>query len=427
MSSSRTTLPRRAPGRRAPGLRRGPGSARRAHGAPVARPAPLPLLPLLVLSAVGFASVSTELLPAGLLPDIGASFEVSESAAGLLTAGYAGVIVVSVIPLVALTARLPRRPLLLAGLIAFVASNVLLAVSPTFAVAVGARMVGGVAHGLVWALMAPYVARIVPPDRVGRGMAIVFAGNSAGAAAGAPLATALGEGLGWRAAFLVLALPVAVLAVVVARVVPPAPRLDRSASRSVVAAVRRPGVAAVTVAAPLLLLAHFAVLTYIAPFLAHSHASDAATSASLSLLGVAGMAGIWVAGVTVDRVPRRSLVWATALLVAAFCALAVAGGSVAAALALMVLWGASFAATVVYNQAALLRAAGPLTDAATSLIVVATQLGIALGAVYGGFALSTAGAGAIPLAAALPAAVALAIIVLARRAAYPPGPRERAG
>jgi predicted MFS family arabinose efflux permease len=37
------------------------------------------------------------------------------------------------------------------------------------------------------------------------------------------------------------------------------------------------------------------VLTYIAPFLAHSHVSAAATSASLSLLGVAGMAGIWVA------------------------------------------------------------------------------------------------------------------------------------
>jgi hypothetical protein len=90
MSSSRTTLLRRAPGRRAPALRRGPGSARRAHGAPVARPAPLPLLPLLVLSAVGFASVSTELLPAGLLPDIGASFGVSESAAGLLTAATRG-------------------------------------------------------------------------------------------------------------------------------------------------------------------------------------------------------------------------------------------------------------------------------------------------------------------------------------------------
>ena len=376
---------------------------------------------------MGFASVSTELLPAGLLPDIGASFGVSESAAGLLTAGYAGVIVVSVIPLVALTARLPRRPLLLAGLIAFVASNVLLAVSPTFAVAVGARMVGGVAHGLVWALMAPYVARIVPPDRVGRGMAIVFAGNSAGAAAGAPLATALGEGLGWRAAFLVLALPVAVLAVVVARVVPPAPRLDRSASRSVVAAVRRPGVAAVTVAAPLLLLAHFAVLTYIAPFLAQSHVSDSATSASLSLLGVAGMAGIWVAGVTVDRVPRRSLVWATALLVAAFCALAAAGGErgrrarADGAVGRVVRGHRRLqpGRAAPGRRAAHRRGDEPHRgrDAARHR----ARRGLRrVRAEHGGRRRD-------PLAAALPAAVALAIIVLARRAAYPPGPRERAG
>jgi predicted MFS family arabinose efflux permease len=140
---------------------------------------------------------------------------------------------------------------------------------------------------------------------------------------------------------------------------------------------------------------------------------------------VAGLIGIWLAGVTVDSVPRRSLVWATALLVLAFVALRVSGSSLIVTLALVALWGASFAATAVYNQAALLNAAGPLKDAATSLIVVATQLGIALGAVYGGLALDTRGVSTIPLAAAVPAAVALAIIVVFRRTAYPPGPGER--
>ena len=385
----------------------------------------MPLLPLLVLAAVGFVSVTTELLPAGLLPEIGAAFGMSESATGLLTAGYAAVIVVSVIPIMTLTARLPRRRLLLIGLAAFGAGNLLLAASTTFAVAVAARLVAGVAHGMVWALMAPYVARIVPEGKVGRGMAIVFAGNSIGAAAGAPVGTALGEALGWRAAFVALAITVAGLGLLVAAVVPRAPGVDRSQSRSVITAVRRPGVAAITVASPLLLLAHFAMLTYIAPFLEHARLPESATSFSLSLIGVAGLIGIWLAGVTVDSIPRRSLVWATALLVLAFAALRLSGSSLIVTLALVALWGASFAATAVYNQAALLNAAGPLKDAATSLIVVATQLGIALGAVYGGLALDTRGVSTIPLAAAVPAAVALAIIVLFRRTAYPPGPAER--
>jgi predicted MFS family arabinose efflux permease len=385
----------------------------------------LPLLPLLVLAAVGFVSVTTELLPAGLLPEIGAAFGVSESATGLLTAGYAAIIVVSVIPIMTLTARLPRRMLMLAGLAAFVTGNLLLAASPTFAVAVVARLVAGVAHGTVWALMAPYVARIVPDGKAGRGMAIVFAGNSVGAAAGAPLGTVLGEGLGWRAAFVALAITVAGLTLLVAVLVPRAPGVDRSASRSVITAVRRPGVAAITVASPLLLLAHFAMLTYIAPFLEHVRLPDAATSFGLSLLGVAGLAGIWLAGVTVDSIPRRSLVRATVALVLAFVALGVSGSGVIVTLALVAIWGAAFSATAVYNQAALLSAAGPLKDAATSLIVVATQLGIALGAVYGGLALDVTGVRAVPFAAAVPAAVALVIVVLVRRTAYPPGPGER--
>jgi predicted MFS family arabinose efflux permease len=387
----------------------------------------LPLLPLLVLAAVGFVSVTTELLPAGLLPDIGAEFGVGESATGLLTAGYAAIIVVSVIPIMALTSRVPRRMLLLVGLAAFVAGNLLLAASPTFATALVARLVSGVAHGMVWALMAPYVARIVPEGKVGRGMAIVFAGNSVGAAAGAPLGTALGEAMGWRAAFVALAVAVAVLGALVAVVVPRAPGIEESASRSVITVVRRPGVAAITVAWPLLLVAHFAMLTYIAPFLEHARLPDAATSFSLSLLGVAGLAGIWLAGVTVDTIPRRSLVLATAVLVLAFIALSVFGASLIATLVLVAIWGAAFAATAVYNQAALLNAAGPLKDAATSLIVVATQLGIAVGAVYGGVALDGTGVSAVPIAAALPAAAALAIAVLVRRTAYPPGPGERDG
>ena len=386
----------------------------------------LPLVPLLVLAAVGFASVTTELLPAGLLPEIGAEFGVKESATGILTAGYAAVIVVTVIPLMAVTARLPRRMLLLVGLAAFVASNLLLAASTTFEVAVIARLLGGIAHGLVWALMAPYVARIVPEAKVGRAMAIVFAGNSIGAAAGTPFATALGAAIGWRAAFVALAVPVAVLAVLVAITVPPRPGLGRSKSGSVAQAVRCPGVAAIALAAPLLLLAHFALLTYIAPFLAHMGLPAFARSLSLSVLGGAGLAGIWFAGLTADTRPRRSLIGATIVLAAALAALAVAGASLVAALALIAVWGASFSATAVINQAALLKAAGPLKDAATSVAVVTTQLGIALGAVYGGVAFDVAGVGLLPVAAALPAALALAIALRARHAAYPPGSREGA-
>ncbi len=71
----------------------------------------LPVGALIVLAAIGFTAITTELLPSGLLPRISADFQVSEATAGYLTAGYAAIIVVTVIPLSTVLARIPRHVL----------------------------------------------------------------------------------------------------------------------------------------------------------------------------------------------------------------------------------------------------------------------------------------------------------------------------
>ena len=385
----------------------------------------LPWGPLLALAAVGFLSVVTELLPAGLLPEIGAAFGVGESQTGLLMAGYAAIIVVTVVPVMGATARLPRRAVLLTALAAFAASNLLVALSPAFPVALGARLVGGTAHGMVWSLVAPYVARLVPEEKVGRSMAVVLGGPSLAAAAGTPLATLLGGAVGWRVSFAVLAAVVLALAIVVRLVVPAVPGSDGSEPVSVVAALRRPGLPIIATAWPLLAVAHFTLLTYIAPVLLDAGLPNSATSLALSALGVAGLGGIWVAGRTVDSCPRRSLLVTLAIWVLSLLGLSVLAGQLGAALLLVGLWGGAITAGTIYNQVALLRAAGPLKDPATTLIVLATQVGVGVGSVYGGLALDAAGSAVVPLAAAVPAALALTITLKARRAAYPPGPMER--
>lgn len=379
--------------------------------------------PLLVLAAIGFVSVTTELLPAGLLPEIRSDFGVSESQAGLLTAVYAAVIVVSVLPLVRLTSRVPRRTLLLTLLVTFAVSNVLVAASPVFAVAVGARVLGGVAHGMLWAMMAPFVARIVPPHRVGRAMAVVFSGNTLGLALGAPLGTALGQAIGWRAAFVVLGAVALVLGALLVMLVPPVAALAKQAGAPIRDAARRPGVLIIAIAWPLLLMAHFTFFTYIASYLIGEGFPSAATGPALFVVGVAGLAGIWVAGLTVDPMPRRAVIVSSIVLAAAFVLLGVVGANPIAAFVLLALWGASFSAIGIFNQAAILRAGGPLAEAANSITVVTIQLGIAIGALYGGAAVNTFGVGAVPVAAAVPVALSLALILVGRRHAYPRGPR----
>jgi predicted MFS family arabinose efflux permease len=137
------------------------------------------------------------------------------------------------------------------------------------------------------------------------------------------------------------------------------------------------------------------------------------------------LVGIWIAGMTADSRPRTSVIAAVGLLTLAFALLPALGGTWVGAFGLMTLWGIAFGAVGIYNQAAILRAGGEHKDAANGLTVVTIQLGIAVGAVYGAFALTSVGAQLVPLAAALPTAIALVIILASRRGGYPAGPREK--
>jgi predicted MFS family arabinose efflux permease len=400
----------------------------------------LPVGALIVLAAIGFTAITTELLPSGLLPQISADFKVSEATAGYLTAGYAAIIVITVIPLSMALARIPRHFLLIALILTFAASNALVALVPDFGAAMGSRVVGGIAHGLLWSTMAPFVARIVPAHHVGKALAIVFSGNSLGLAIGAPVGTALGNLLGWRSAFLVLAASGVLLALLAVWLLPPVRRIPDAPRPSLRKAIGQPGVKTIAVGWPLMLMAHFALFTYIAPFLREVRLPDFSIPLSISILGVAGLVGIWIAGITVDSKPRRwHLITVAGVVVSllllplvgtalsGFAPGGVAGADLAlpAALLLMFVWGIGIGAMGIYNQSAILRAGGEYRDAANGLTVLTIQVGITIGAMFGAAALTVAGPALIPVAAAIPAAIAFVLILTGRRHAYPPGARER--
>lgn len=400
----------------------------------------MPVGALIVLAAIGFTAITTELLPSGLLPQISADFKVSEATAGYLTAGYAAIIVITVIPLSMALARIPRHFLLIALILTFAASNALVAVVPDFGAAMGSRVVGGIAHGLLWSVMAPFVARIVPAHQVGKALAVVFSGNSLGLAIGAPVGTALGNLLGWRSAFLVLAASGILLALLAVWLLPPVRRIPDAPRPSLRKAIGQPGVKPIAVGWPLMLMAHFALFTYIAPFLREVRLPDFSIPLSISVLGIAGLVGIWIAGITVDSRPRRWHLITVAGVVVSLLLLPLVGtalpgfslGGVGgvdlalpAALLLMFVWGTGIGAMGIYNQSAILRAGGEYRDAANGLTVLTIQVGITTGAMFGAAALTVAGPALIPVAAAIPAAVAFVLILAGRRHAYPPGPRER--
>lgn len=392
-------------------------------GTALSASAPLPWSGLLALSTAAFTAVLTELLPAGLLPRMAPALGVSEARIGFLVTGYAVASFAAAIPLTALLRGLPRRPVLVGTLLGFALSNAVVALSSSYPLTFGARLVAGCMGGTLWAMLAGYAARMVPPERRGRAIAIVLAGITLALSLGVPAGTALAEAVGWRTAFGVLA-AVAVLLVgwTHARV----PRFPGEAPHARVPLARvavLPGVPAVLSVTLFLLVGHQVMYTYVAPFAAH--AGFGRTGLVLLAFGAATVVGIWITGVLVDRRPRAALLGALGLCALVMPTLGLAAGVPGVLPVSVALWGLAFGGAPTLIQTALVDVSGPeRADVATSLQTTVYNAGIAVGSLTGGVVLSGPGAGALPWTALPLVAVALTVVALGSRNAFPSGPRS---
>jgi predicted MFS family arabinose efflux permease len=88
-----------------------------------AGPFRLPLLGLLALSAAACTDVVTDLLPAGLLPQMGASLRVPDSRIGYLVTAFAIASAVAAVPVMAALVRIQRRVALIGALVGIALCN----------------------------------------------------------------------------------------------------------------------------------------------------------------------------------------------------------------------------------------------------------------------------------------------------------------
>jgi predicted MFS family arabinose efflux permease len=378
----------------------------------------LPLLGLLALSAAAFTAVMTELLPAGLLPQLSATLHVSQGRVGFLVTGYAVASFLAAIPLTAALRGLRRRPVLIGVLVGFALFNAVTAFSSSYPLTFVARLLAGVMGGTMWAMLVGYAARMVPAERRGRAIAIVLAGSTVALSLGIPAGTALATGFGWRSSFAtVAALAVALVAWVCWKVpdFPGEPAADRVPLRRIASLSGIPTVLTITL---LLLVGHQAVYTYMSAFAEHSGFGH--TGLVLLVFGIGTVAGIWIAGTLTDRHLRPTLLGALALIGVAMLALGLFERIPAVLLIAVALWGAAFGGAPALIQTALVDISGTgNADVATSMQTTVYNLGIAAGSLTGGIILEGTGAGALPWTTLPLVAGALAIVTAARRHAFP--------
>ncbi|QAY73256.1 MFS transporter [Agromyces protaetiae] len=384
--------------------------------------AKLPWPALLALAASVFLSITIEMLPTGLLPEMSAGLGVPEPLIGLTVSVFAFVVVLTSAPLVAATSRLPRRGLLVGVLVVLALSTAASALAPAYWVLVVARVVGGLAHGVFWAIVAAAAARLVPDRLIGRAIAIVLGGGTLALVLGVPLATSLGQAFGWQLAFGLVAAVALVGAVVVRFALPAASPTDApTASRFRRGDAGYGAVLVVCAVTAVVMLGQYAVFTYVAPVLTGLVGVPAAAVGPLLFVyGAAGAVGLVVAGSPLARHADAALLTSLALTIAALVALALAPGT-ALAVAAFVVWGLAFGAIPPLLQLRLLHAAPPShRDAASALYTSGFNVGIGGGALVGAVVYGSAGVAGLPwafVAFAAVATVALAVLAARGRAA----------
>lgn len=383
----------------------------------------LPWSSLLLLSAAIFVAVTSEFLPIGLLPQMASELGVTEAQIGMLVTVFAGTVVVATAPLVHVTRALPRKRLLLVLLAVFALANLLAAIAPGYAVLLVARVLGGAAHGVFWAVVSPYAARLVAPERLASAVTIATSGATLASIAGVPLGTLLGVAVGWRTSFGVIAAVVVVIGLAIAVVLPPVEHRSAPDPAAPIARARafRDAtfwpviVLCVTVA--LVTLGHATFYTYIAPWVIGVAGFEPASVAGVLLLfGAAGAIGVAAAGVLGDRFPRGLLPVLLAGVIVSVAAVAALSAVPPAVILFLVLWSAFLGGVPIIFQARLLRTASEsLRDIGSAWLTVAFNVGIGGGALVGGLVLETWSLAALPLVTAACLVVALVMVLVSIR------------
>lgn len=403
--------------------------------APAAAPTALPWRQLAVLSFAAFWTVTLEMLPAGLLPQISRDLEVRPARVGLLVTVWAVTVGLSSLPLTRLTRSWQRPTALAAGLAVLGVASLASAVAPTFAGVLAARLVAATGHGLFWSVLMVYAASLAPSGRESRAISVVLAGPVLAGVAGLPVGTLLGGPLGWRWVIGSVAVGLVVGAVLVWTLMPAGPAAvvdDPSrASRAPAEPVRDRSAARVwriALLGALALVAHFGAFTYIAPLVDDRWTSGVPDVGVLLLaFGIAGAVGLAAVGLVADRAaPERVLLGAVVSIALTFWLLAVTTDTVAV-LAAVVVWGLLIGALPPALQGAVIGAASPAyRNTAGAVLVAVFNLGIAFGAAAGGVVIEKVGLGALlPLTAAVATVSAIGLAASSRGSAgeslSPPG------
>ena len=288
-----------------------------------------------------FVFNTSEFMPIGLLTDIAADFNMTESAAGMLISVYAWAVMILSLPLMLCVTKVPPKRLLLGVIVLFGICQLLSAASVNFWMLMAARIGVAAAHAVFWSIITPLAVRVAPSSKASLALSMVGMGTSVAMIFGLPCGRMLGLGIGWRATFLTVGIVSFAIVVCLAFVFPKLDAGKPFTLGKLPSLLRTRSLLSMYLVTIVVITAYFTGYGYIEPFFQQvAGLSDDAITFALVLFGAAGLVGSLLFArlghVTLATFIRFACAGITAALL--LMAPAATGGEVASCL-VCVLWG----------------------------------------------------------------------------------------
>ncbi len=249
-------------------------------------------IPLFCLAFAAFVFNSSEFMPMALLSDIAASFDVTESQAGLMISLYAWTVMLLSLPLMIAGSHLNFRNLLFVVIAVFFAGQVSSVLATTFVALTAARLLVAAAHAVFWSIVTPIATRIVDKKHVPLATSIIVGSSSVATILGLPLGRSIGIVLGWRATFLFIACAALFILIALVAFLPHMEKTEPFSLHMVPTLAHNRHLIVVYGVTILVATGYYMGYSYIEPFLAQvGGMSDNSITLALSVFGCAGILG----------------------------------------------------------------------------------------------------------------------------------------
>ncbi|OZB98263.1 MFS transporter [Paenibacillus sp. XY044] len=297
-----------------------------------------------ILAIISFLVGTSEYIVSGILDKIADTMGISLVAAGQLITVFSLTYAIATPVLMALTARWDRRGLMITALGIFVAANILSFVLPGYELLLASRVLMALGAGMVVVTALSIAAKIAPEGKQAGSLATVIMGFTASLIIGVPLGRMIAAAFGWKAVFIGIAL-LGIVAMLIIWVT--IPRIQGDAHvplRQQFSLLKNPKVALGLSISFFWLGGYSVAYTYLSPYLLQiSGLQESLLSTALLAFGIASLVGSKLGGFSADKKGVTfTLLSGMTLHVIALILLSMAGHSVYAVFAILILW--SFAA-----------------------------------------------------------------------------------